>query len=223
MRSTSAAVRMPPDALMPMRASRQSRSSSTSSTVAPVRAQARRRLDEVDAGLLADVAGEPLQLLVKVAGLDDRLDDHLPAPGVDATHAHRAHDAGELVAHEPELAGEERRHVDDDVHLVGAALDRLVGGQSLDPRRVGAERERDDGARLDVRAAQQAGGQRDEVREQADGGEVVPAPPRRRAPRRRRSWRRRAAACGRWSWRVLRGARLDLRAAGNGQAEPRRV
>ena len=35
MRSRSAAVRMPPDALMPMWASRQSRSSSTSSTVAP--------------------------------------------------------------------------------------------------------------------------------------------------------------------------------------------
>ena len=120
MRSTSAAVRMPPEALTPMCASRQSRSSSTSSTVAPVRAQTRRRLDEVDAGLLADVTGEPLELVVEVAGLDDRLDDHLPAPGVDPAHAHLVHDGGELVAHQPELAREERRHVDDDVHLVGA-------------------------------------------------------------------------------------------------------
>ena len=131
MSSTSRSVRMPPDALTPMLLVEAVAQQLDVLDRGALRPDARGRLDEVHAGLLADLAGHPLHLGRQVAGLDDRLDDHLPAPGVDAVHAHRADDAGELVAHEAELAGEEGRHVDDHVDLVGAALHRLVGGERL--------------------------------------------------------------------------------------------
>ena len=167
------------------------------------------------------LAGEPLELVVQVAGLDDRLDDHLPA----ARCSRRARAPAwtmpaELVAHQPELPGEEGGHVDDDVDLVRAALHGLVGRQRLDPRRVGAERERDDRARLDVGA--RAAGPRPAARSAGTGRRrrSGTSPPRRRASRRRRSSRRRAAACDRWSWRVLRPATPRPPDGVNGQAEP---
>ena len=60
-----------------------------------------------------------------------------------------------------------------DFGLVGAARHGVVGGQRLDASRVGAEGKRDDAGHLDVGATQALAGERHEVREDADGGEVV--------------------------------------------------
>ena len=94
MASASAAVRMPPDALTPMARVQAVAQELDVLDRRALRPDACGRLDEVHAGLLADLAGEAFHLVVQVAGLDDRLDDHLPAPGAGAAHAHGAHDAG---------------------------------------------------------------------------------------------------------------------------------
>ena len=86
----------------------------------------------------------------------------------------RAHDAGQLVAHETEVPREDGRQVDDHVELVGPALTASSAATTLVRGGVGTVGERDDGADLHVGAPEQPSAHRDtKCGKHADGGEVV--------------------------------------------------
>ena len=130
--TASAAVRMPPLALTPMRSPTVAAMSSTARTDAPPAGmKSRGGLDEVGARVDGGPAHVDQRLLAGEIQQRGRLDDHLEH-GI----GNRFADRGDVGADGVEVTGEGGADVDDHVDLVGARRDREPGLLRLDRRNV---------------------------------------------------------------------------------------
>ena len=123
------------------------------------------RLHEIRAHRLRQRARRDLLVVVQQRDLDDHLADDVGlAAGTD--------DGGDVALDDLEIAGLERADVDHHVDLGRAVEDRAPGLVVLDVGGGGAQRESDDRADADARAAQQLRRERDPGGIDADGREV---------------------------------------------------
>lgn len=123
-------------------------------------------LDEVGAGLFRGLAGGDLLLVVQESGFEDDLEDGSPFMASIGDGADIGFDGGEV-------AGFQGAYIEDHVDFGSSVGDGFGGLGALVPGGGGAERETDDGADFDGRAAEFTGDEGDPVGVDADGGEDV--------------------------------------------------
>src|SRR5215211_2053326 len=128
---------------------------------------------EVGARGRDDATREPDALVVQLPRLEHDLDEYEPLAGVDALHPDRVDERSKLVSDGKNVGGDHGADIENDLDLGRAVRRALLRERDLRLRGLATVGNADDGAYLDVAAAQVLSRRGHELRQYAHGSEMV--------------------------------------------------